>query len=160
MRDTPELNSSWNVEGGAPVVRAYEDVDVNIVTGQGPGSQVTCLRQVNKLGLASIAELMASSPPSTDVGTFSIVNLGQYGTKSVAPVILQPQAGMLGVGAAGTRVVPNPKWEKGNGEEMYMYREYMTVTLSCDHRVVDGAVGAKWLQSFKAMLENPETMLL
>jgi len=140
--------------------RRYDDVDINIVKAEGPDSGLTCIAGANKLGLMGISSEMNAGETSDKIGTFSIVNLGMYGTKSVAPIIIEPQAGMLGVGAVATRVVPNPDYEEDEYEEMYRYREFMTVTLSCDHRVVDGAVGAKWLQSFKTMLEAPETMIM
>ena len=92
------------------------------------------------------------------IGTFSIVNLGMYGVKSAATVVLTPQACALALGAAELRVVPraNP----AEGEEPYQYSTMMTVTLACDHRVVDGAVGAQWLSAFKVLVEDPISMLM
>ena len=73
------------------------------------------------------------------------------------------QAGILAVGAARKEVVPNDAaaaaGEDGDAE-LYKIETRMTVSLSCDHRVVDGAVGAQWLAEFKSLLEDPTTMLL
>ena len=162
MLTTPSLNSSWMTTTPSPFVRQYSDVDINIISATGPSSTLSCIKSANTLGLGSISAALSAAEPSEDIGTFSIVNLGMYGTKTVAPVIIEPQSGILGVGATTVVVVPNPAYVKGadDGEEMYRYREVMTVTLSCDHRVVDGAVGAEWLQSFKGMMEKPERMML
>jgi pyruvate dehydrogenase E2 component (dihydrolipoamide acetyltransferase) len=80
-----------------------------------------------------------------------------YGIKSCAPVIREPQACALAVGALETRIVPNTA---ADAEEIYMESVRLTATLSCDHRVVDGAVGAQWLSVFRQHLENPTTLLL
>jgi len=86
-------------------------------------------------------------------GTFTISNLGMYGIRQFAAIVNPPQAAILAVGASVPKVV------KGDGGE---WREVhsMMVTLSCDHRVVDGAVGAEWLQAFKAHIESPLTMMV
>ena len=91
--------------------------------------------------------------PTGDIGTFSMVNLGMYGVKAAAPVIVEPQSCFLALGAIEDVV-------KADGEGGYLYGKSMEVTMSCDHRVVDGAVGAEWLQAFKEGMEKPESMLL
>merc|ERR1711991_507177 len=88
-------------------------------------------------------------------GTFTISNLGMYGIKHFTAVINPPQAAILAVGGAEKRVLP-PKSE----EEKFQEATFLTVTLSCDHRVVDGAVGAQWLNAFKSYMEDPIKMLL
>ena len=90
-------------------------------------------------------------------GTFTVVNLGMYGVKSVAPIVAMPQAGVLGLGAIEQRVLPT---EDPESKQVYRLAEVVTATCSFDHRVVDGAVGAQWLSSFKKLVENPITMLL
>jgi len=88
-------------------------------------------------------------------GTFTISNLGMFGIKEFTAVINPPQACILAVGGATRRVVPAS--EEGDATRV---ASVMTVTLSCDHRVVDGAVAAQWLKVFRSLLEKPFTMLL
>ena len=87
-------------------------------------------------------------------GTFTISNLGMFGIKQFAAIVNPPQAAILAVGAARKEVV---KKADGSGYEEALM---MSATLSCDHRVVDGAVGAQWLGAFKSYMEDPVTMLL
>jgi pyruvate dehydrogenase E2 component (dihydrolipoamide acetyltransferase) len=84
-------------------------------------------------------------------GTFTISNLGMFGVKQFCAVINPPQAAILAVGAGDTKVVRT----SGGWSE----KQSMLVTLSCDHRVVDGAVGAEWLQEFKKFMETPMLMI-
>lgn len=79
--------------------------------------------------------------------------------KSATPIVLPPQACALALGAVVDSVVPNPLRGK-EGEELWKIAPTMTTTLSCDHRTVDGAVGASWLAAFKEYVENPLTLLL
>ena len=85
-------------------------------------------------------------------GTFTISNLGMYGIREFAAVINPPQGAILAVGAGEQRAVVK------NGE--LAVATVMSVTLSADHRVVDGALGAQWMQVFKGFIENPVTILL
>ncbi len=86
-------------------------------------------------------------------GTFTISNLGMFGIKQFAAIVNPPQAAILAVGSTDKKVVLTKAGD-------YKEQQFMNVTLSCDHRVVDGAVGAEWLQAFKGYVENPLTMLL
>ena len=86
-------------------------------------------------------------------GTFTISNLGMYGIKNFSAVINPPQSCILAIGGTEKRIVPD---KDGNRKTVSV----MTVTLSCDHRVVDGAVGAQWLQAFRQYLEKPFSMVL
>jgi pyruvate dehydrogenase E2 component (dihydrolipoamide acetyltransferase) len=86
-------------------------------------------------------------------GTFTISNLGMYGVRQFAAIVNPPQAAILAVGASSPKVV---KAADGGYKEV----QSMLVTLSCDHRVVDGAVGAEWLQAFKGLVEAPLTMMV
>jgi pyruvate dehydrogenase E2 component (dihydrolipoamide acetyltransferase) len=90
------------------------------------------------------------------MGTFTVMNLGMYGVKSCAPIIREPQACALALGTLENRIVPNTE----DPDQLYKEAVMMTATLSCDHRVVDGAVGAQWLSAFKSHVENPTTLLL
>ena len=85
-------------------------------------------------------------------GTFTISNLGMYGIREFAAVINPPQGAILAVGSGEQRAVIK------NGE--LAIATVMSVTLSADHRVVDGALGAQWMKVFKGFIENPVTMLL
>ena len=85
-------------------------------------------------------------------GSFTISNLGMFGIREFAAVINPPQAAILAVGAGEQRPVVV--------DGALSVATVMTVTLSADHRAVDGAVGARWLQSFKGFIEHPVTMLL
>ena len=88
-------------------------------------------------------------------GTFTISNMGMYGVRQFSAIIAPPQAGVLAVGAAERRVLPG-----ASAGAPFRQCVVVTTTLSCDHRVVDGAVGAQWLAAFKGFLEAPQTMLL
>jgi pyruvate dehydrogenase E2 component (dihydrolipoamide acetyltransferase) len=81
-----------------------------------------------------------------------------FGVKSAAPIIIPPQACALALGAITDTVIP--RLNAAEGEDNWQVAPVMVVTLSCDHRVIDGAVGAQWLQAFKTLVENPTTMLL
>ena len=126
-------------------------------------------RDVGGKGLKAIADetrAMVSAAQSGSLaaeqaalGTFTIANLGMYGVKSFAPIVQTPQACMLALGAATERVVPREGGPAEDGQ-VYQLSQVLTATLSCDHRVVDGAVGAQWLAAFKSLVENPLTMLL
>ena len=85
-------------------------------------------------------------------GSFTISNLGMYGVREFAAVINPPQGAILAVGAGEERPIVR--------DGALVVSTVMTVTLSCDHRAVDGAVGARRQQSFKSFIENPVTMLL
>ena len=95
---------------------------------------------------------------SNSPGTITVVNLGMYGIKSVAPIVNLPQACIVGVGSIENHVIPKEKPKEG--EDIYEVVPGVTVTLSCDHRVIDGATGAQWLQAFKSLVEDPLTLLL
>lgn len=92
------------------------------------------------------------------IGTFTISNLGMFGIKEFAAVINPPQACILAVGGTEKRVVVDEK--PADPKNPFSVANILTVTLSCDHRVVDGAIGAEWLRSFKDYIEEPVKMLL
>jgi len=91
-------------------------------------------------------------------GTFTISNLGMFGISHFAAVINPPQAAILAVGATEQRVVEATASQ--SNEKQFTTKPFMSVTLSCDHRVIDGAVGAEWLQYFRDFIEHPNKMLL
>jgi len=102
--------------------------------------------------LAERARTKKLKPQEYEGGGFAVSNLGMFGIKDFTAVINPPQAAILAVGAGEERVlVKDGKIETGT---------IMTVTLSCDHRVIDGATGARFLQAFKMFVEDPAAMLL
>ena len=102
--------------------------------------------------LAERARARKLQPEEYTGATFSISNLGMLGIDEFTAVINPPEAAILAVGAAQ----PKPVVRDGQ----IVVRQLMRVTMSCDHRVIDGATGAKFLQTFKQMLENPIMMVL
>ncbi|XP_031561753.1 dihydrolipoyllysine-residue acetyltransferase component of pyruvate dehydrogenase complex, mitochondrial-like [Actinia tenebrosa] len=160
-KKVPEANSSWMGE----FIRKYENVDVSVAVSTDNGLITPIVFDADKKGLSSInADVLSLAdkartnklqPHEFQGGTITISNLGMYGIKNFSAVINPPQACILAVGGTEKRVVADSSNEKG-----YKLSDTMSVTLSCDHRVVDGAVGAQWLVTFKKYLENPLTMLL
>jgi pyruvate dehydrogenase E2 component (dihydrolipoamide acetyltransferase) len=164
MKTVPTVNASWLDS----VVRVYDSVDVNIVVGSGDSLYTPVIEDAASKGLKQISKEVTTAVAVVDsaddeqvqsvlggVGTFTIMNLGMYGIKSCAPIIREPQSCALAIGALENRIVPSDL-----PEELYKESVMFTATLSCDHRVVDGAVGAQWLSAFKSHVENPSTLLL
>ncbi len=149
----PEVNSAWLGDK----IRRYASVDVSVAVQTEAGLMVPIVRGADTKGLAAIsAEVKALAAkaregklvPSEFVGgTFTISNLGMMGVKSFAAIVNPPQAAILAVGASRPEVVAAPGAPGG-----YASAQVLTATLSCDHRVVDGAVGAAWLAAFKGLL--------
>jgi len=102
--------------------------------------------------LASRARERKLQPDEYTGATFSISNLGMMGIKEFTAIINPPEAAILAVGSSQPQPVVR------NGE--IVIRNIMNVTMSCDHRVVDGATGARFLQTLRQLLENPALMLL
>ncbi|XP_063406744.1 dihydrolipoyllysine-residue acetyltransferase component of pyruvate dehydrogenase complex-like [Mytilus trossulus] len=157
----PEANSSWMDDS----IRQYNIVDVNVAVATPAGlitpivsrADIKGLSQISQdvLALATKAKEGKLQPHEYQGGTFTISNLGMFGIKSFSAVINPPQACILAIGGAEKRLVVDEDSDKG-----YSSANMMSVTLSCDHRVVDGAVGAQWLAEFRKFMERPETMLL
>ncbi|CAN7097334.1 unnamed protein product [Brassica rapa subsp. narinosa] len=161
LRKVPQCNSSWTDD----YIRQFKNVNINVAVQTENGLYVPVVKDADKKGLSTIGEevrLLAQKakentlkPEDYEGGTFTVSNLGgPFGIKQFCAVVNPPQAAILAVGSAEKRVVP------GNGPDEYNFASYMPVTLSCDHRVVDGAIGAEWLKAFKGYIENPESMLL
>jgi pyruvate dehydrogenase E2 component (dihydrolipoamide acetyltransferase) len=166
VHQVPDVNASWM----ETFVRRYEQVDINLVMGSGSSLAAPVLRDVSSRGLSSISEEISrfeNSLFSADAssflsdgtkmapGTLSIHNLGGYGVKSAAPIILPNQACALAFGSIVETVIPS----KQEGKE-WEVAPIMIATLSCDHRVVDGAVSAQYLAAFKQLVESPMNLLL
>lgn len=154
----PWVNASFQDKS----VRFYEDADISIAVAIEDGLITPVVRAANKKGIlaisAEIKELAGRAkakklqPEEYTGGTFSVSNLGMFGIQEFTAIINPPEAAIIAVGGATEKAVVR------NGE--IVVRSIMNVTMSCDHRVVDGATGAKFLQTFKQMLENPAMMLL
>jgi pyruvate dehydrogenase E2 component (dihydrolipoamide acetyltransferase) len=120
------------------------------------------IRAAETKGLAEIATEMKDlaqrardrrlKPEEFQGGTFSISNLGMFGIKSFASILNAPQGAILSVGAGEKRAVVR-------GEALAI-ATVMTVTLTCDHRVLNGTIGANWLNAFKALVQDPLMMLV
>mmetsp|Transcript_20641 Transcript_20641/g.34726 ORF Transcript_20641/g.34726 Transcript_20641/m.34726 type:complete len:465 (-) Transcript_20641:867-2261(-) len=160
MEKVPAVNAAWMDS----FVRQYEQVDVNLIVGEGSSLRAPVLRNVGAKGLSRISEEVRRAQEDETVssafesGTFTIHNLGLYGVQSAAAIVLPPQACALSIGAVVDTVVPNSAAQ--DGEEAWKVAPILVCTLSCDHRVIDGAVGAGWLKAFKEYVENPLTLLL
>ncbi|GMF17788.1 unnamed protein product [Phytophthora lilii] len=164
MRKVPDANSSWK----GSFIRQFNDVNVNLMVSSAAGGVVApVLTQVNRKGLDDISkEIQAAVAKANDGafepadlanGTFTISNVGQFDVQSLAGIVRPEQACLLGLGTIEKKVVPN---DDPNAEQIYKYAQVMTATLACDHRVIDGAVGAQWLASFKELVEDPLKMIL
>jgi pyruvate dehydrogenase E2 component (dihydrolipoamide acetyltransferase) len=108
--------------------------------------------------IAGRARINKLKPEELSGGTFTVSNLGMYGVNNFSAIVNPPQACILAVGGAVKTVVVNESAKEG--QDPYRVAHMMNVTLSSDHRVVDGAVAAEWGLEFKKFIENPEMMLL
>ncbi|KAI9909434.1 hypothetical protein PsorP6_015229 [Peronosclerospora sorghi] len=164
MHKVPEANSSWN----GSFIRQFHDVHVNLLVSSRAGGVVApVLTYVNRKGLDDICketqQVVAKAtdgtfePADLANGTFTISNVGQFDVQSLAGIVRPQQACLLGLGTIEKKVVPN---DDPHAEQIYKYAQVMTATLACDHRVIDGAVGAQWLASFKELVEDPIKMIL
>ncbi|GAQ89040.1 hypothetical protein KFL_004810130 [Klebsormidium nitens] len=161
MKKHPGVNSSWTDD----FIRQYKNVDISVAVQTDNGLMVPVVKDADKKGLGTISEnvkVLAEqaranklAPSEFQGGTFTISNLGMYGIKQFCAIINPPQAAILAVGTTEKRVLP-----PGPAEETFGTGTYMTVTLSCDHRIIDGAMGAEWMGSFKGYMEDPITMIL
>lgn len=164
MKKAPEVNSSWNDS----FIRQYNNVDVSVAVQTDNGLITPIVFSAESKGLAQISnEIKALAakarenklkPQEFQGGTFTISNLGMFGIDEFSAIINPPQACILAVGKSQKKVVVNDN--PTSPEDKFKVVTTMKVTLSCDHRVVDGAVGAQWLQEFKTLLENPLYMTL
>ena len=158
LRRVPEANAAWT--DAATLRRTTVDVAVAVAVEGGLVTPV--VRGADNKGLAEISAEMGDFaararagkllPEEYQGGGFSISNLGMYGVREFAAVIDPPQAGILAVGAGEQRPVVS--------DGALAVATVMTCTLSGDHRVIDGAIGARFLAAFKGLVEDPLSMLL
>jgi pyruvate dehydrogenase E2 component (dihydrolipoamide acetyltransferase) len=154
----PAVNSSWQEDS----ILFHGAVDLGIAVAVDGGLITPVLRDASRKGLRQISveagELIERArarslvPEEYQGATFSVSNLGMYEIDQFTAIINPPEAGILAVG----RTTEKPVVVDGE----VVIRKRMRVTMSCDHRVVDGATGAAFLETFKAMLENPLEMIL
>ncbi len=158
LRRVPTVNASWTDDG----MVFYDDVDISVAVAIPDGLITPIVRRADQKGLLTISREMKDlagraragklKPEEFQGGGFSISNMGMYGVTNFDAIINPPQAAILAVGAGAKRpVVKN---------DALAIATVMTVTLSVDHRVVDGALAATWLKVFKGIVEDPLSLML
>ena len=161
LRQLPEANASYTPEG----IAIHHHADIAMAVAIDGGLITPIIRAAETKGLAQIAKETKDlaerarskklKPEEFQGGTFTVSNLGMMGIKSFASIINEPQGAILSVGAGEKR----PVVRSGKAGDELAIATVMTVTLTCDHRVIDGAIGSRFLQAFKAMVEDPIVML-
>ncbi|MBZ9652535.1 pyruvate dehydrogenase complex dihydrolipoamide acetyltransferase [Psychroflexus montanilacus] len=157
LRKHPQVNSSWN--GDATKIAKHIHVGVAVAVDEGllvPVLEFADQQSLTQIGnnvksLAGKAKNKKLQPNEMEGSTFTVSNLGMFGITEFTSIINQPNSAILSVGT----IVEKPVVKKGE----IVVGHTMTLTLACDHRTVDGATGAKFLQTLKTYLENPVTML-
>jgi pyruvate dehydrogenase E2 component (dihydrolipoamide acetyltransferase) len=156
LRINQELNSTYS--DGSHII--YDDINVGLAVSLEDGLVVPVIKTCDRLSIENIAKRRIEitgraregklSPEDVSGGTFTVTNLGMYGVRSFSPIINPPQAAVLAVGEIYTGpVVTNGKTGQGY---------FMNLSISCDHRIIDGKNGAKFLKSMKELLENPSKL--
>lgn len=158
MHVVPAINSSWADEG----ILQYNNIDIAIAVATETGLITPIIRNADQKNLIQISDEVKElvkrakdsklKPEEFQGGGFSISNLGMYGIKSFDAIINPPQSTIMAVGAGIEQAIVK------NGQ--IVPATVMNVTLSCDHRVVDGAVAAEFLNAFKKFIEQPALMLI
>ena len=158
LMDVPESNVVWSPEA----MQRYESADISIAVTTEGGLFTPVIRGVEKRTLSNlsmeISELASRAragklrQEDLEGGSFAVSNLGMFGTKEFSAILNPPQSGILAVGAASPRAIVE--------DGQVVVANIMTVTLSADHRAVDGALAAQWLSAFVKRIENPLSMLI
>ncbi len=153
----PRMNSSWTGEG----IRSNPEINVSVAMAVKDGVVGAVIHKANMAKIAEISTLRRElteraragrlRPADITGGTFTLSNLGMYKVDAFSAIIAPPQAAILAVGSISDRVVP-VEGEPG-------IRPMMTITLSCDHRVVDGARAAEFLTELADAIREPEKVL-
>ena len=154
----PDVNSSWT----DTALLRHKHADIGVAVDLNPGLITPIVFHAESKGLVAISNEVRSlaerakakklKPQDFEGGSFSISNLGMFGMRSFTAVINPPQSAILAIGAGEERAVAR--------DGKIVIANIMTVTMSCDHRVIDGATGARFLQTFKSFVEEPASMLL
>ncbi|WFC93988.1 dihydrolipoyllysine-residue acetyltransferase [Malassezia brasiliensis] len=160
LKQVPSVNSAWHGD----YIREYHVQDISMAVSTPTGLITPIVRNVGAIGLAEISsesKRLAKKardgklkPEEYQGGTFCISNMGMMGTTHFTAIINPPQSAILAIGMTQERIVPDDSergWRKAN---------IMQATISSDHRVSDGATSARWMQAFKAALENPLSFML
>ena len=158
LKEVPEANASW----GDSSICYYNNIDVSVAVAIDSGLITPIIRNADQKDIMKLSsemkELAAKAkenkllPEEFQGGGFSISNLGMYGIKNFNAIINPPQSCILAIGSSSKRPIEI--------DDQIKIANIMDVTLSSDHRVVDGTVGAKFLTSFKKYIESPVLMLL
>ena len=158
LHKVPQLNVQWSADAAIRLAT----VDIAVAVAMEGGLVTPIVRNADEKGLAEISsEVRALAtrgkagklmPEEYKGGSFTISNLGMFGVTQFGAIINPPQAAILAVGAGSPRAVVR--------DGALATATLMTCTLSCDHRIVDGADGARWLAAFKGFVEEPMTMML
>lgn len=158
LKEVPAMNVAW----GGDFVRWYGQADIAVAVATDGGLITPIVRNAGGKGLSSISNEMKDlagraksgklAPSEYQGGTFTISNLGMFGTKQFQAIVNPPAAGILAIGAGEKRPVVK--------DNALAIATVMTVTLSADHRSTDGAVGALFIKAFKKYIENPLAMML
>lgn len=159
FQEVPEANAIWMDEA----TRQFSDVDIAVAVAVPNGLLTPVVRNVQRLSLSELSATVRDlaeraragklKQSELEGGSFSVSNLGMYGTSEFTAIINPPQSGILAVGAAALHPVVQDDGSLGTAT-------IMTVTLSADHRVLDGALAAQWLAAFQRRIENPVRLLL
>ena len=158
LKDVPEANASWSDEA----IMMYNNIDVSVAVAIDGGLITPVIRNADQKEITKISSEMKDlakrarenslKPEEFQGGGFSISNLGMYGIKNFNAIVNPPQGCILAVGASSKRAVVI--------DDQIAMRTMMDVSISCDHRVVDGAVGALFLNAFKKYIESPVLMFI
>lgn len=158
LLEVPEANAIWNTDS----IRRFEHADIAVAVAVDGGLVTPVLRGVDRLPISAIAAQVADlagrardgriKQQELEGGSFSVSNLGMFGVQEFSAILNPPHSGILAVSAATQQpVVVDGELAVGT---------VMTVTLSADHRVIDGAVAAQWMAAFVRRIENPLTILI
>ncbi len=158
LREIPGVNASYTDEA----ILQFDDVDISVAVSIPDGLITPIIRGADRKGLAAISneakDLVARAragrlkPAEFQGGTFSISNMGMFGVRDFAAIINPPQGGILAVGAGEKRAVVRG--------DVLAVATVMTVTLSVDHRCIDGALAAQWVAAFRRIVEDPLSLML
>ena len=155
----PKVNASFDDDA----IVQYQDVDLAVAVALEDGLITPVLRAAQNKSLREISEAVKDlaqrarnkrmKPEEFQGGTFTVSNLGGYGIDSFSAIINPPQGFILAIGAISKRAVADESDQIGVGHRM-------AITMSCDHRVIDGALGADYLKELRRLLENPTLLLI
>ena len=158
LRKVPNANASWTDDA----MLLHQHADIGVAVAIDGGLITPIVKAADTKGLAAISREMVDlaerartkklKPTEYEGGSFAVSNLGMFGVDKFDAVINPPHAGILAVGAGSKRPIVK--------DDALTIATIMTVNLSCDHRVIDGALGAQLLGAFKGFIEDPVTMLL